>query len=190
VKLPGRHVFDFAAKASFAVAALLFVAMLLSIFVQMALEIERWPSGRVAGAQRTVFRVAAIRGTGWLERHDYLSAPGNPERGAVHLPMSDLWLRVRFNGEPLPTLELWRWVMIDQFPFRGTNGVSVNITRWMFPMWPLVIPFIPLPVLWMQRRRRRARWQREGRCLECGYDLRATRDRCPECGNAVQETTP
>jgi hypothetical protein len=43
-----------------------------------------------------------------------------------------------------------------------------------------------LPLLRVRRWRQRRALARVGRCRGCGYDLRATPDRCPECGREAK----
>jgi hypothetical protein len=54
------------------------------------------------------------------------------------------------------------------------------------PYWVVSVVLVTLPLSWLtaniwaaNRRRRRLR---QGRCMSCGYDLRSTPERCPECG--------
>jgi hypothetical protein len=47
------------------------------------------------------------------------------------------------------------------------------------PLWFVEVGFICCSVLLVYRSRR---IKRPGFCSKCGYDLRATPDRCPECG--------
>jgi hypothetical protein len=57
----------------------------------------------------------------------------------------------------------------------------------LIPWWFVSPPLALLPALWLRRRLVTRRRPAMGRCLACGFDLRATPDRCPECGTAVPE---
>jgi MFS family permease len=52
--------------------------------------------------------------------------------------------------------------------------------EWRLPYWKAVLIGLVLPVLWMLIHFRVRRLMHT--CRQCGYDLRATPDRCPECG--------
>jgi hypothetical protein len=60
--------------------------------------------------------------------------------------------------------------------------------RWFAIPW--AVPFVACaiaPTLVLARRLRRRRRSTRGLCVACGYDTRATPDRCPECGATPAE---
>jgi hypothetical protein len=57
-----------------------------------------------------------------------------------------------------------------------------HVRALMIPIWLIVPLLLVLPAFQVTTARRNRRRQNIGRCRNCGYDLRATPDRCPECG--------
>jgi len=53
---------------------------------------------------------------------------------------------------------------------------------WWVIFLAALLPTAPSTFLVLRQWRKERRLARTGRCPNCGYDLRATRDRCPECG--------
>ncbi len=86
----------------------------------------------------------------------------------------------------------------DYYRLRGPGiadvrfaGVTVQWGEMFEPLFSVTLPRVVLilllavlPVRWWFARSLRVRWERRraGRCIVCGYDIRATPDRCPECG--------
>jgi hypothetical protein len=83
----------------------------------------------------------------------------------------------------------------DAFYFGHTVGLGTTIISphqlflgfevWAAPFWVIVMLFAILPVFLALRKLRASRRYVCGLCASCGYDLRATPDRCPECGTVA-----
>jgi hypothetical protein len=59
---------------------------------------------------------------------------------------------------------------------------SSRATRIRIPLWMTIGLLALLPLVRFTRARRASRRAAAGCCLNCGYDLRASPTRCPECG--------
>ena len=190
-----RWAFNLAAVAS----ALLFVATCVlwvrSYHVPLVVGMGRYPEGaqldRPGGNRHPPYRDEAEGGQ-----------RGSGNQGAAiesldgHLILyvkdSSDWEKtwIRIGGD-----HLWWWGCMDERLDHQALGLRWG--RWFhFPhdgyyikLWAVVLPYphaatllCVVPLLLLCRYRRTRRSTRAGFCPACGYDLRATPDRCPECG--------
>jgi hypothetical protein len=103
----------------------------------------------------------------------------------------------RFDFEQDVSQFEWGWTFGSAEPEPGLSGVDLSRAvlgfRWssgkhpsdshvalVFPLWAAVLLLATLPAVRLYRRVRGP--TKKGLCPRCGYDLRATPDRCPECG--------
>jgi hypothetical protein len=103
----------------------------------------------------------------------------------------DVWeLRSEGGGLTLYRRDHSPWF----FAGPATGGKPVARYNWQgvlgFPYWLAVAATAPLPTTRASTLLRRRRRVAKGLCRTCGYDVRMTPARCPECGNAVQVPAP
>src|SRR6185295_3122746 len=88
------------------------------------------------------------------------------------------WIRTR------PNIMLLANLIIGWTKQSFTDTRRVDERTLQVPYWMLAAATGALPVLRHYRAARRRRRQAKMCCGACGYDLRATPGRCPECGTA------
>lgn len=125
--------------------------------------------GRIGSAQSAYVLAASGTVTAYFNRTDAGETPrwigAIWETPAGHAPGRFRWERLGFG-----------------FGVGGTGGGN-RVYAWTIPDWFLIMAFASWPAARWIRRRRLARHPPNA-CRVCGYDLRATPERCPECGTA------
>ncbi len=71
----------------------------------------------------------------------------------------------------------WPKTRVDSQPSKREFALTL-------PLWFVTASTAVLPIAWLRQARRRRRKRLLNLCEQCGYDRRASPDRCPECGTA------
>ena len=118
-------------------------------------------------------------------------APNAPE-WSFHIRRSAWWLG---DSAPRGIIPDNRYGCSEFAPELRFDGLGIRYYRRSYgptawhcfsaPAWLLVLPFLVLSVWSCVRLYRQRRSMVPGTCLKCGYDLRESAERCPECGTAI-----
>jgi hypothetical protein len=149
----------------------------------------------------------------WLQRgrgYDLTSLRGDLVLRVIERQRSIVTLNGKTqptNFQPAPFADEWKVGLADlayqyelrymlssgvgSFDAQGNMTIARAITTYAVTLrhWHVLLATAALPALWLVTRGRRTRRRRiaAGQCPGCGYDLRATPDRCPECGAASEQ---
>jgi len=138
------------------------------------------------------WHLAACRGKVQLERRN-LAIGEETQPGTIHLPADQAVLP---SLRPHPLDVDWRFAGLEYFrrDRKYVNQPPVKFWHWGFlivtaPYWWLALMSGILPAVVgvrISRNLRRRTRIAAGKCVECGYDVRASEGVCPECGAKIE----
>lgn len=181
-----RRLFTFSAAVSAVLFIMVCALWIRSYWIADSLEIsDRGRMGNQTGAWRLYTYAQSCHGR---MRFDC-------ERLAVTDPQAAEILLFNPCAEPThvrraepATPELYRPRPHEWAGFSASRDGSLMLIS--FPHWALALVALGLPICFARSVRRERRSRRAGCCLICGYDLRASLARCPECGTSVRAESP
>jgi hypothetical protein len=164
--------------------SILFVS--LSLFACLALSAVWLRSGFVAdqfGSDNgsRLFTISSGAGLLHFDRMTY-NPPSAPREGRWGLTGQAR------SGRSWPVFH-WQWLPSTDLTTRTLSGTVVTRHLTTVPYWipTLITSLLPAMSLrrWIADHLQTRRRRKAGLCPNCGYDLRASKDRCPECGTPV-----
>lgn len=98
--------------------------------------------------------------------------------------------QLTWNPVSVPPIR-WAWgedvMVLGASPWLPSMQWSARTKSVLIPVWiPTVLFSLILVAGPIGLRHRRRKHRKLGMCLKCGYDLRASKDRCPECGQEFE----
>ena len=125
-------------------------------------------------------------------------------RGVVGIDLTDLttafpatadakrkfeWTRADASQFLLPRETFWNRIgfgyVSEKQSAQGLKDATVTTRSYWLPYWLVVGVALVVPVRWLIALLTRARRRRRGLCARCGYDIRVSEGRCPECGEPL-----
>jgi hypothetical protein len=172
-------------------------------FSQTSLPVGSWIEPDCNYAYRTRIGIAVDHGDLIIHRCKYADWTLDTWKSDLHGDQLDyefeltpaflLWIGSRSTQLGIPGFYRISWQIKSTKNNSADTGVSRPLvlqdsgTALAMPVWIPAILFAIAPtyrLIVLRRRRIVERRRAMGLCLNCGYDLRASGDRCPECGSA------
>ena len=135
------------------------------------------------------FRLSVLGGATWVTWPDESYPLCTDEQLEILLEMGEIpgtiedWSPAMINRMARPGISIYDWDGTQLYFPKIRRIDPQNETIIIIPFWiPTLIFTLALSATRPIHNFRRRKRKRLGLCMKCGYDLRGSQDRCPECG--------